>query len=67
LLKRDILTVPNDRQQVAFMTADPDTPTARALRHLPHKPHNRLICSKLAARLAQKSAAPIRHPRLRHE
>lgn len=30
----DILTVPDDDQQVVFMTADPDTPTARALRHL---------------------------------
>ncbi|MGN9780944.1 helix-turn-helix transcriptional regulator [Nonomuraea sp. ZG12] len=30
----DILTVPDDDQQVVFMTADPDTPTARALHHL---------------------------------
>jgi transcriptional regulator with XRE-family HTH domain len=30
----DILTVPDSDQQVVFMTADPDTPTARALRHL---------------------------------
>jgi len=30
----DILTVPDDDQQVVFMTTDPDTPTARALRHL---------------------------------
>jgi transcriptional regulator with XRE-family HTH domain len=30
----DILTVPDDDQQVVFMTADPDTRTARALRHL---------------------------------
>jgi hypothetical protein len=30
----DILTVPDDDQQVVFMTADPDTPTARALRRL---------------------------------
>jgi hypothetical protein len=30
----DILTVPDDDQQVVFMTADPGTPTARALRHL---------------------------------
>jgi transcriptional regulator with XRE-family HTH domain len=30
----DILTVPDDDQQVVFMTADPATPTARALRHL---------------------------------
>lgn len=30
----DILTVPDDDQQVVFMTADPDTPTARTLRHL---------------------------------
>jgi transcriptional regulator with XRE-family HTH domain len=30
----DILTVPDDDQQVVFMTADPGTPTARALRYL---------------------------------
>jgi MmyB-like transcription regulator ligand binding domain len=30
----DVLTVPEDDQQVVFMTADPDTPTARALRDL---------------------------------
>jgi transcriptional regulator with XRE-family HTH domain len=30
----DILTVPEDDQQVVFLTADPDTPTARALHHL---------------------------------
>ncbi|HYZ57370.1 MAG TPA: helix-turn-helix transcriptional regulator [Streptosporangiaceae bacterium] len=30
----DILTVPDDDQQVVFMTADPATPTARALHHL---------------------------------
>lgn len=30
----DILTVPDDDQQVVFMTADPQTQTARALRHL---------------------------------
>jgi hypothetical protein len=30
----DILTVPEDDQQVVFMTADPGTPTARALHHL---------------------------------
>ncbi|MGW5358879.1 helix-turn-helix transcriptional regulator [Actinopolymorpha pittospori] len=30
----DILTVPEDDQQVVFMTADPDTATARALHHL---------------------------------
>lgn len=30
----DVLTVPEDDQQVLFMTADPDAPTARALRHL---------------------------------
>jgi transcriptional regulator with XRE-family HTH domain len=33
-LNCDILTVPDDDQQVVFMTADPDTPTACALRHL---------------------------------
>ncbi|MER6513854.1 helix-turn-helix transcriptional regulator [Nonomuraea sp. NPDC001636] len=30
----DVLPIPDDDQQVVFMTADPDTPTARALRHL---------------------------------
>ncbi|GAA1279952.1 transcriptional regulator [Planotetraspora silvatica] len=30
----DILITPDDDQQVVFMTADPGTPTARALRHL---------------------------------
>jgi transcriptional regulator with XRE-family HTH domain len=30
----DVLTIPDDDQQVVFMTADPDTPAARALRHL---------------------------------
>jgi transcriptional regulator with XRE-family HTH domain len=30
----DVLTVPDDDQQVVFMTADPRTSTARALRHL---------------------------------
>ena len=30
----DVLSVPDDDQQVVFMTADPGTPTARALRHL---------------------------------
>ncbi|MFI6171425.1 helix-turn-helix transcriptional regulator [Nocardia sp. NPDC051052] len=30
----DILTVPDDDQQVVFITADPGTPTARALHHL---------------------------------
>lgn len=30
----DILAVPEDDQQVVFMTADPDTSTARALHHL---------------------------------
>ncbi|GLY83494.1 helix-turn-helix transcriptional regulator [Actinoallomurus iriomotensis] len=30
----DILSVPDDDQQVVFMTAEPDTPTARALHHL---------------------------------
>lgn len=30
----DVLTVPDDDQQVVFVTADPDTPAARALRHL---------------------------------
>ena len=30
----DVLTVPDDDQQVVFMTADPGSPTARTLRHL---------------------------------
>jgi transcriptional regulator with XRE-family HTH domain len=30
----DVLTVPDDDQQVVFMTPDPGSPTARALRHL---------------------------------
>ena len=30
----DVLTVPHDDQQVVFITADPGTPSARALRHL---------------------------------
>jgi len=30
----DVLMLPDDDQQIVFMTADPDTPTARALRHL---------------------------------
>lgn len=30
----DILTIPDDDQQVVFITADPDTPSARALHHL---------------------------------
>jgi hypothetical protein len=30
----DVLIVPEDDQQVVFMTADPDTPAARALHHL---------------------------------
>lgn len=30
----DVLTVPHDDQQVVFVTADPGTPSARALRHL---------------------------------
>ena len=30
----DVLTIPEDDQQIVFMTADPGTPTARALRHL---------------------------------
>jgi MmyB-like transcription regulator ligand binding domain len=34
----DILAVPDDDQQVVFMTADPGTPTARALRHLAAQP-----------------------------
>lgn len=33
----DVLTVPDDDQQVVFMTADPDTASARALRHLAAK------------------------------
>lgn len=30
----DVLTVPDDDQQVVFMTADPGSPSARAIRHL---------------------------------
>lgn len=30
----DVLVVPDDDQQVVFMTADPGTPSAQALRHL---------------------------------
>jgi transcriptional regulator with XRE-family HTH domain len=30
----DVLTIPEDDQQVVFVTADPGTPSARALRHL---------------------------------
>jgi hypothetical protein len=30
----DVLAGPDDDQQVVFMTADPGTPSARALRHL---------------------------------
>jgi hypothetical protein len=33
-LNCDVLTIPDDDQQVVFVTADPGTPTARALRHL---------------------------------
>ncbi|MDG4781825.1 helix-turn-helix transcriptional regulator [Micromonospora sp. WMMD961] len=33
-LNCDVLTVPDDDQQVVFLTADPGTPTAHALRHL---------------------------------
>ena len=36
----DVLTVPDDDQQVVFVTAEPDTPTARALRQL-----NRTTCT----------------------
>ena len=30
----DVLVIPEDDQQVVFVTADPGTPAARALRHL---------------------------------
>jgi hypothetical protein len=30
----DVLTIPEDDQQVVFVTADPGTPSARALHHL---------------------------------
>ena len=33
-LNCDVLAVPDDDQQVVFVTADPGTPSARALRHL---------------------------------
>ena len=37
----DILTVPDDDQQVVFITADPGSPSARALRHLARTAHPR--------------------------
>ncbi|GAA5162767.1 helix-turn-helix transcriptional regulator [Amycolatopsis dongchuanensis] len=38
----DVLAVPEDDQQIAFVTADPGTPSARALRHLVRsvRPHH---------------------------
>lgn len=33
-LNCDVLTLPDDDQQIVFVTADPGSPTARALRHL---------------------------------
>jgi hypothetical protein len=33
-LNCDVLTVPHDDQEVVFITADPGTPSARALRRL---------------------------------
>lgn len=33
-LNCDVLTIPEDDQQVVFITADPGTPAARAIRHL---------------------------------
>jgi hypothetical protein len=33
-LNCDVLTIPEDDQQVVFLTADPGTATARSLRHL---------------------------------
>jgi hypothetical protein len=33
-LHSDVLLVPDDDQQVVFITADPDSPSGRALRHL---------------------------------
>ncbi|MFC5825845.1 helix-turn-helix transcriptional regulator [Nonomuraea insulae] len=35
----DVLIVPDDDQQVVFLTADAGTPAARALRHLGRTPH----------------------------
>lgn len=34
----DVLTIPEDDQQVVFITADPGSPSARALRHLARTP-----------------------------
>lgn len=34
----DVLVIPEDDQQIVFMTADPGTPTARTLRHLAFRP-----------------------------
>ncbi|MEU8254266.1 helix-turn-helix transcriptional regulator [Micromonospora inaquosa] len=36
-LNCDVLAIPDDDQQVVFITADPGSPTARALRHLTAK------------------------------
>jgi transcriptional regulator with XRE-family HTH domain len=36
-LNCDVLTIPEDDQQVVFLTADPDSPTARAFHHLTHR------------------------------
>ncbi|GHJ40496.1 helix-turn-helix transcriptional regulator [Streptomyces sp. TS71-3] len=38
-LNCDVLAVPDDDQQVVFITADPGTPDARALRHLQRQLH----------------------------
>lgn len=50
----DVLPVPEDDQQVVFMTADPGTATARAL-------------AALAASASQHPAAPPSSPRTGHE
>jgi len=37
-LNCDVLFLPDDDQQIVFLTADPDSATARALRHLAARP-----------------------------
>ena len=58
----DVLTVPDDDQQVVFMTADPGTPSARALRHLLRRadPQSRPLAVR--SRMAGTSAASISIP-----
>jgi hypothetical protein len=37
----DVLTIPEDDQQAVFVTADPGSPSARALRWLGRSPQDR--------------------------